>query len=70
MGMLVVAADVRGDVVESRRLGVDGGWGVRVGVCGEAGGLSFRCDSSAVGFSALRMTKTVDKLQHSMGTLL
>jgi hypothetical protein len=42
MGMLVVAADVRGDVVESRRLGVDGGWGVRVGVCGAAGGLSFR----------------------------
>jgi hypothetical protein len=42
MGMLVVAADVRGDVVESRRLGVDGGSSVRVGVCGAAGGLSFR----------------------------
>ena len=66
--MLVVAADVRGDVVEGRRLGVDGEWGVRVGVCGSAGGLSFGCDLSAVGISALRKTRTGDLLQHSLGT--
>jgi hypothetical protein len=40
LGMLFVAADVRGDVLEGGRLGVDGRWGVRVGVCGASGALS------------------------------
>ena len=40
MGMLVVAADVYGDVVESGRLGVDGRRSARAGVCCKAGELS------------------------------
>ena len=39
MGMLVVAADVYGDVVERRRLGVDGRRSVRAGVCYKTGEL-------------------------------
>lgn len=40
LGMLLVATHVRGDVLESGRLGVDGRRGVRVGVCGASGGLN------------------------------